>query len=154
MCAHSLFSADAGGNRVPGPLAATCPEPPMVEIHERSRKVVSAALVGCEWAGYTKGSGLFCGGRVSKEIRRPFFFFFFLRCCEASGSFPIKIKIVVSEREATKVDTNFLLQDEWVIRSRDTSLRLYSLYCQKLVRESVFWASGLKRRMYRPDQVF
>lgn len=71
-CAHSLFSAEAGGeNRVPCPHAATCPEPPTVEIHARSHRLASAAVVGRERALSAKGSGLFCGGRLSKEIRRP-----------------------------------------------------------------------------------
>lgn len=43
------------------------------------------------------------------------------RFCAASGSFPIKVKVVVPQRDAGSVDTNFLLQEEWVIRSRDTS---------------------------------
>lgn len=56
---------------MPCPHAATCPEPPTAEIHARRHRLVSAAVVGREWALSAKGSGLFCGGRVSKEIRKP-----------------------------------------------------------------------------------
>lgn len=98
------------------------PTPPRASSHPRPKSTRSATgssrrpLSDVNGRSPPKGAVDFVAG-VSQKNKETCSF----RCCAASGSFPIKVKIVVPQRDAGSVDTNFLLQEEWVIRSRDTS---------------------------------